>query len=190
MGPQGCPGPPWLWSDRVWPGRGEGTLGWEFHARLALFTQAVVGVLPASSPSDCVLSVCRDSGSLARQLVPQWLKLNLLPQPEHVAPMLTDLLAMPRTSSPNKLSLSCAFLLHPRPPIPSHRHLQSSVSGCVQFLYPPASERASPRFSTTGNSAQLILGPTISSQLNSPPLAGSDKNVLCQVGALRPRECQ
>ena len=79
---------------RAW----EGTLGRGFHARevcivhtgcdvcAAACTRGVC-VLPASPPSDCVLSVTR---SLARQLVPQWLKLNLLPQPEHVAPMLTD----------------------------------------------------------------------------------------------------
>lgn len=74
----------------MWPEAGEGTLGWEFHAREAcvVHTGCGVGVLPASSPSDCVLS--ETLGPLARQLVPQWLKLNLLPQPEHVAPMLTE----------------------------------------------------------------------------------------------------
>ena len=44
----------------------------------------------ASSLSSIRLCSQCDSGSLARQLVPQWLKLTLLPQPEHVAPMLTD----------------------------------------------------------------------------------------------------
>lgn len=46
-------------------------------AKLALFTQAVVWVCFQPLLHQTVFSV--DSGSLARQLVPQWLKLNLLP---------------------------------------------------------------------------------------------------------------
>ena len=98
MGPQGVPGASLAVGGPSVAAPGRALWAGNFvPVKLALSTQTVMSVLlhahmvcvlPASPPSDC--SQC-DSGPLARQLVPRGLKLNLLPQPEHVAPMLPDL---------------------------------------------------------------------------------------------------